>query len=79
MPPDYQELSSVVVEITNYFETHPCAADSLEGIAKWWLTKRHPSVPLEMVEQALEYLCDDGKVIKTKGQSGNTIYSLAQK
>jgi len=36
---DSEEITALVIEITEYFETHPNAADSLEGITKWWLKK----------------------------------------
>jgi Fe2+ or Zn2+ uptake regulation protein len=76
--PDYQEISSLVIELTEYFETHPNAADSLEGITKWWIKKKDPASSQASVLSALEYLCAEGIVVKTSGPAGNAIYSLAK-
>lgn len=72
---DSEEIAALVIEITEYFETHPNAADSLEGITKWWLKKSDSFISQKSVLQALDLLCEKGLVVKTVGQTGSIIYS----
>lgn len=53
-------------EIEQYLETHPQAADSLEGIAMWWVSRQRIRNELEVVRAALETLSAMGVV--TTGQ-----------
>ncbi len=49
-------------EIEDYLESHPQAADSLEGIAIWWVSKQRIRYGLEVVRAALERLTRTGIV-----------------
>lgn len=69
-----QKTLELAKEISDYFEVHPRAADSSEGIRKWWLTQKEDLTP-ENVNQALEYLCDKNVVKKTVGKTGYVVYS----
>ena len=71
------EIEKLALEITEYFDLHPNAADSIEGIVRWWLKKQENVVREELVLQAIEYLCETNVAIKSTGKSGKTIYSSA--
>lgn len=68
------EIVTVAQEITRYFAAHPKAADKMEGIAKWWLTHQRLQESFELVQKALDYLVDQGKIKKTTNHDGETIY-----
>ncbi len=72
-----REILVLANEISDYLEQHPEAADSLEGIRKWWLSQNNSFQMSKDVFDALEYLCDNNVVIKTIAQAGNIIYSSA--
>lgn len=48
--------------VLEYLEAHPSAADTLEGIAEWWLAQRRTRYGVEMVGRALERLIRSGQV-----------------
>jgi len=50
-----QQIKRIAHEIERYLVTHPSAADSLEGVAKWWLTRQRYHDALSIVEEALNY------------------------
>ena len=56
---------------------HPNAADSVEGVASWWLSRQRVHYELALVKTALEFLQREGVVSATPGNgNGNSIYRL---
>lgn len=77
MPIDKDEIAALAEQIRLYLETHPAAADTLDGIVSWWLQgPRHPHA-VEGVERALEILADAGVVEKVTRSDGHVIYRRA--
>ena len=74
MTKDEEDIKRVAQEIERYLVSHPAAADSLEGVAKWWLTRQRYQDALVIVEKALDYLIASGRVVKTKKSDGTCIY-----
>ena len=76
MPENQQneEILTAAQEIRDYLMAHPNAADSAQGIAKWWLGRRRYEEAIETVRSALDYLVAEGTVIKRKMVSGETVY-----
>lgn len=73
-------VSSAAQEIEQYLETHPEAADSLEGIATWWVTRQRIRTEMAVVRAALEKLADAGVV--TAGPTSDEhgpVYRLKEK
>jgi hypothetical protein len=50
--------------IRRYLTEHPRAADTAEGVQRWWLAPTYGEVPLGSVEQALAQLEGEGVVRK---------------
>lgn len=50
--------------IRRYLTEHPRAADTAEGIQRWWLAPTYGEVSLRSVEQALTQLEGEGVVRK---------------
>ncbi|MGH8474292.1 MAG: hypothetical protein ACRERV_09300 [Methylococcales bacterium] len=62
-------------QIECYLHNHPFAADSIEGIEKWWLPAHGIEVSRVMVQQALDHLCSKSVLTCNVNRAGNKIYS----
>jgi hypothetical protein len=62
-------------QIERYLKEHPNAADTVEGITKWWLPGQGIEVSSLLVQQALKYLGSKSAVKCNTNLSGNKIYS----
>jgi hypothetical protein len=60
--------------IEAYVACHPQAADSVTGIAQWWLAEMATDVPLDNVLSALERLVLQHVLVQTVLADGSTIY-----
>ena len=73
------DIIVIAQEIKHYFEAHPNAADSIDGIINWWLQRQRYLNAIEKIDQALEYLVVHGEIKKTEIPGGRIIYSNAEK
>ena len=69
----------VADEIRAYLDSNPNAADSLEGIAKWWCGRKRYEESRETVRAALSSLIEEGTVRSRQVAQGETIYYRAGK
>jgi hypothetical protein len=74
MRDDSEQVTAVAEEILRYLRTHPEAADTTRGIARWWLQRQPYEDTVELVAKALERLLREGAVVQTLTRNGNTIY-----
>lgn len=65
--------------IRNYFATNPEAADSVEGIQRWWLLPLLGEEPIALVERALEHLVSEGVTHRLVLEDGRVIYANARR
>jgi hypothetical protein len=72
--PEEVAITAVAKTIQRYLDAHPNAADSVEGITRWWLTRQRYEEATKIVEQALERLVAEGKVAKTVTAEGAVLY-----
>lgn len=80
MPQNDDEENKVLAEqIVRYLESHPEAADGLEGIAMWWIPRQQHKESVEKVKKVLDYLINEGIVSKKISQDGNFVYSGIKK
>jgi hypothetical protein len=63
-------------KIVEHLSIHPGAADTINGIANWWLEAEE--VPLDAVEQAVLGLVDAGVMERRVTLDGTPIYGLAR-
>ena len=70
------EVRSIAAEIMTYLQQRPMASDSLDGITHWWLVQQAIEKNIDLVEQALEELANEGKVSKQVNTNSDAIYSL---
>ncbi len=66
-------------EIGLYLTNHPRAADTLEGIVKWWLVKTRYEFWSKKVKRALDKLIAEGVVKAERNIDGEFIYSKASR
>jgi hypothetical protein len=78
---DWQEkVDGVAQEIERYLESHPHAADSLEGISIWWMSRQRIRGELEVVRAALQQLVNAGVVSGPgAGKEYDSVYRLSEK
>ena len=69
---DVQEIAH---QIECYLKIHPNAADTIEGIAKWWLWEQGSDVSSLIIQKALDYLISKSVVKCNANSCGNRVYS----
>lgn len=67
-------VAAVAEEVMRYLAQHPEAADSAEGIQRWWLAPRRVEAPLDRVLCALDVLVRDGAVVRRALPDGSTVF-----
>lgn len=82
-PPDSPHLpddgDGVLVEVLRYLQAHPHAADTIEGIRRWWLAPTLGAVSAEALDQALARLVESGHVQRDALGDGRFVYRLGPK
>lgn len=74
MPPHDEHLAEIAQAILRYLEHNPQAADTIEGIAKWWLPAEW-CVDARTVQSALYELEVQGKVHRRIHADRHVLYS----
>ena len=64
------------LQILDYLQTHQQAGDTLEGIARWWLTSKLIDESVFRVKKSLDNLKCKGVVRERQLPDGNSIYVL---
>jgi len=66
----------ILEAIENYLSRHPEAADSVQGIATWWVPEMGLEVSENEVADALEHRPEDSRIEEQQSLSGPIIYRL---
>jgi hypothetical protein len=69
-------IRAIAAEVLGYLTRHPDAADTADGIQRWWLVGG-AAYPLSDVEHALERLALDGAVMRRRLPDGRLLYAAA--
>ena len=72
---DEQDEDEVAEAIQRYLAEHPHAADTVEGIAEWWLMRHQVRVTVATVERALRRLAEKG-ALEIVGEGEHRRYRL---
>jgi hypothetical protein len=67
-------INLAMERIVGYVRSNPHAADTLEGIASWWLAEIGPSIPPDALTIALERLAIKGVLASRKLPSGKMLW-----
>jgi hypothetical protein len=69
-----RDIEGIARELERYVDRHPAAADTVDGIARWWLAG--PSQPpARDVEAALDLLVMRGVLSRHLLPDGNTVFA----
>ena len=68
-------VEAVAVAILDHLQAHPLAADSADGVARWWLGPAHSNVTVEQVERALNVLVSRRALRRLRLTDGTVLYS----
>ena len=68
------DIDAVAATIHHYLGDHPNAADTLEGIARWWLLGSADDEWLTSVRNAIEQLVGRGEMVRQTLRDGTVIY-----
>lgn len=76
MPRGYPQsnVQGIAQEIERYLSSRSLAADNLEGITVWWLSRQRYEESKLLVHQALELLVQRGVLVKSLGPTGDILY-----
>jgi Fe2+ or Zn2+ uptake regulation protein len=74
MPTDRDEVAALAAQIRRYLEARPAAADTLDGILRWWLPRQRYTDAAESVQRALDALVAAGVVEQVRRSDGHVIY-----
>ena len=69
------EIERIAEEIQLYLFNHPNAADTLDGIARWWLTRQRYEEATTLVKKALGNLIARGVVAQSRNVNDQHIFS----
>lgn len=65
--------------VMEYLEAHPQACDTIEGIARWWVTSQQVNNTTLVVQQALTVLQAKGYVSEERRIDGRIFYRSVKK
>ena len=68
--------SEIQVAVLDYLHAHPHAADTLEGITRWWLPQQRYVNALSRIETVLQRLVVQGDLQLRRLPDGTALYSL---
>ena len=72
--PPNAEVEGIARDLERYVFLHPTAADTVGGIARWWLDCAEPPA-LSLVEAALDSLVQRGLLVRNPLPDGKHIYT----
>lgn len=72
-----EQLEKVAEEIMRYLQQHQFAADTLEGISHWWITRQRIEEDKQRVLAAVEYLLERKQLHCRQLADGSVLYSGA--
>lgn len=69
------QVEAIAAAILAHLESNPLAADSVDGVARWWLGAAHPNATVEQAQSALDWLVSRGALRCLKLTDGTVLYS----
>jgi hypothetical protein len=79
MADDDAKVTMIAEEITRYLLGRPDAADTFDGIARWWLARIRIEDATAQVQKALDLLVAGNTVVRTVLPDGNALYRNARR
>jgi hypothetical protein len=76
---DSDRIEMIAQEITRYLASRTGAADTFDGISRWWLARLRLEEEAADVRAALDRLVERRIVLRTALPDGDALYSSARK
>lgn len=73
---DSATIDSAAAAIKRYLQDHPDSADTVDGVAEFWLTRQRVRETRVVVSEALKRLTASGAVHEVRNVDGRVIYKL---
>ena len=73
---DATDVDALADEILRYLHGHQQAADTPEGITRWWIKRQRLEDSRLRVQSALDLLVSRAQVASRQGPTGRTLYCL---
>ena len=71
-------IDRVAGDVVRYLAAHPDAADTVEGIARWWLARQRYDDARDLVAEALVRLVDRG-LVQQCTRNGVTLFGRVRR
>jgi len=68
------DADGIAQAVLRYLQAHPYAADTVDGIMRWWLDPELSCAQRDTVERALEMLVKSGHVTRDSLSDGRFVY-----
>ena len=68
-------MEAVAAAIVDYVHAHPRAADSADGVHRWWIGGQHAGPGLDVVESALDLLVERHVLRRLPLGDGSVLYA----
>lgn len=72
---DDDAVPALAAEVLRHVAKHPGAADTVEGVCRWWLPRSGAEYGPAIVEAALERLVRDGALARRRLPDGQVLYA----
>ena len=69
-------IEVIAGEILGYLRSRQNAADTVEGIARWWIKRQRLDEALAQVQAALDRLVSETRLEARVSPTGRTLYAL---
>lgn len=77
MSAEDDRVQAIAQAVEAYLAAHPYAADTADGIQRWWLAGASREEPLDMVRAALERLAAAGRIGRRVLPDGGIVFAQA--
>lgn len=77
--PTEPDFDAVANEILHYLKRFPNAAETMDGIASWWIPRQRIHEKREIVERAVQKLVRQGRMQVTHIAGGVDVYRAIAK
>ena len=78
-PHEGDVVDEIAKAIRRYVDAHPDAADSIDGIHRWWLLPVFHDEARALVTCAVDQLAHEGALRQVALEDGRVIYSSARR
>jgi hypothetical protein len=73
-----RDIERARARIDVYLVAHPLAADTVIGVARWWIGPPY-DLSLETVEAVLDLLVEEGRIVRMINPDGGVVFAAARR